>query len=286
MRPSGLLLSALILFLVCPMHAQQPNSGAAAPPPPTRNTEAVTMLNRAFAVIAGRGTPITDITLTGTARRIAGANQETGNAILKALATGESRIDLTFPSGDRSEVYANSDKGPIGVWSGPDGKQSHLALVNILVDSAWFAPALMLSKLARSAETVASAASAEAHDGAAVEHLTVSTRFPHAAAPAASFMQRHSQMEIYLDGSSLLPDTLDFDAHPDTDARRNIPVEIRYSDYRTVDGVSVPFRVEKYMNGGLMLDFIFQRAEVNTGLSPSSFSVPEPVLDAPAKSTR
>ncbi len=278
MRPSRLLVSALSLVVVAPAYAQLRRTDRAPAPLPARSTEAATLLHRAFASVAGGGTPIKDITLTGTARRIAGSDDETGTAVLKALATGESRIDLSFPSGQRREVHANSDKGPVGFWSGPDGAEHRLSLFNILVDSAWFSPALMISKLALSADTVASASTTENLDATAVEHVTVSRQFPQAPAPTAPLMQLHSQMEIYLDAASLRPHALGFNTHPDVDMRRNMPVEIRYSDYRVVEGVAMPFHVQKYINGSLILDLEFEKAELNVGLSTSSFNIPEQML--------
>jgi len=82
-------------------------------------------------------------------------------------------------------------------------------------------------------------------------------------------------MEIYLDASTSLPAAVSFNTHPDRDASRDIPVEITFSDYRLVNGVQIPFHVQKYFNGSLILDMQFERADLNTGLSPSSFSVPQ-----------
>src|SRR2546426_2271926 len=82
---------------------------SATKPPP--------VLQGALNALTG-GVAIADVTLAGTARRIAGSDNETGTATLKALATGESRMDLSFASGARSEVRALSDSGPVANWSG------------------------------------------------------------------------------------------------------------------------------------------------------------------------
>ncbi len=65
-----------------------------------------------------------------------------------------------------------------------------------------------------------------------------------------------------------------FNTHPDNDAGRDIPVEIRFSDYRVVNRVQTPFRVQKYVNNSLVLDFQFEAAALNTGLTASDLSVP------------
>jgi len=235
---------------------------------------ASSLVRQAVGALAAT-TSIADVTLTGTARRLAGSDDETGTVILGALATGEARADFTFPSGPRSEVYANSDKGPVGSWSGPDGLLKPIPLYNVLVDSAWFSPALMLGKLGGSPDAVVSDAGAETHNGLAVEHLRASRQFPKSPSQISALMQRHSQMEVYLDASTSLPTAISFNTHPDKDAFSDIPVEIQFSDYRLVNGVQTPFHVQKYFNRNLILDLQFERADLNTGLSPSSFNGPQ-----------
>jgi outer membrane lipoprotein-sorting protein len=62
-----------------------------------------------------------------------------------------------------------------------------------------------------------------------------------------------------------------FNVHPDNISTEDIPLVIRFSDYRVVDGAQIPFHVEKYMNNGLILDLHFQSAALNTGLPASTF---------------
>lgn len=87
-------------------------------------------------------------------------------------------------------------------------------------------------------------------------------------------MQRFSQVELFLAADSLLPTALTFKLHPDNDANLDLLVEIKFSDYRPVNGVMVPFRVQKYVNGGLVQDFFIDSAAVNTRPPDSEFSVP------------
>ena len=61
------------------------------------------MLQQSLAALQGN-TSLTDVTLSGTARRIAGSDDEFGTGIFKALAVGAARMDLTLSSGQRSEV--------------------------------------------------------------------------------------------------------------------------------------------------------------------------------------
>jgi hypothetical protein len=66
---------------------------------------------------------------------------------------------------------------------------------------------------------------------------------------------------------------MDFQTHPDNNLGQDIPVHIRYLDYRSVNGIQVPFRVQKFLNGTLSLDLQFDSASFNTGLTANSFVV-------------
>src|SRR6266481_8234655 len=81
----------------------------------TQAQQASVFLQSALAALAGAN-PVTDVTLSGTAHYIAGSDDETGTATLKAIA-GASRIDLNLSSGPRSEIYNSSGGSPAGTWS-------------------------------------------------------------------------------------------------------------------------------------------------------------------------
>jgi hypothetical protein len=71
----------------------------------TSSPQSTVLLQKSLAALTG-GRPLTDVTLSGAARRIAGSDDESGTVILKALEAGASRMDLTLPGGNRSEVLA------------------------------------------------------------------------------------------------------------------------------------------------------------------------------------
>jgi hypothetical protein len=79
-------------------------------------------------------------------------------------------------------------------------------------------------------------------------------------------------MEVYLDSSTSLPVSVSFNTHPGGDAGRDFPVEITFSDYQSVSGVILPFHVQ--LNGTLILDLQFQKADLNMGLTAGSFTIP------------
>jgi hypothetical protein len=218
-------------------------------------------------------TTVNDIVITGTARRIAGSDDETGTATLKALATGGSRVDLAFPSGTRAEVHANSGSGPVGQWTGTDGAAHALTQHNLLVSSSWFFSPFTLAGTISDTNSVISYVGHESFDGTPVEHISVSRQFASLPSDSSAMLQHLSQMEIYLDARTLLPTALTFNIHPDDNALLDIPVIIRYSDYRPVNSAQIAFHVQKFINNTLALDLQFQSANFNTGLSVTDFNL-------------
>src|SRR6266849_682569 len=110
MRFRLLFVLVLVACSFLPLAAQQS---------PSTSQQAVQYLQRALAALSA-STPLSDVTLSGSAHYIAGSDDETGTATLKAIV-GASRIDLNLSSGPRSEIQNVSGASPAGTWSGSDG---------------------------------------------------------------------------------------------------------------------------------------------------------------------
>lgn len=290
--PRPILLLLAVSILAIPLAAQQ----TASTSPATSDPQAVTLLQKSLVALTG-GASVTDATLTGTARRIAGSDDETGSATLEATSLGDSRVELSFASGNRIEIRNHSSlplagalppgippaaAEPVGEWVGPDGVGHAMAAHNVMTDSAWFFPALTLQRLLAASNYVLSYVGQETHNGAAVLHVAAVEQFPQLPTsastrspglPAAQLMQHLSQMDFYFDPASALPVALDFTEHPDTDALIDIAVEIRFLGYRAESGISVPIHIQEYFNNGLALDVAISNAAVNSGLPPSTFAI-------------
>jgi hypothetical protein len=269
MRSARFELLFSVLLLTIPVWARQNTTTSTSSP------QGAALLQQTLALLTGN-TSIADVTLTGTAQRIAGSDDETGTSVLKALATGEARMDFTFPSGQRSEVRTISNSIRAGTWTGPDGKLHPQTEHNLITDSAWFFPALTVGRLVSSQNFSVFLIGQETKDGVPVAHIMASQQFsvPDVPADIAALMQHLSQMDIFLDSSTQLPRALAFNQHPDNDAGLDIPVEIHFSDYRAVNGVQIPFHIQRFLNNSLILDIQLQSATLNSGLSASAFAIP------------
>jgi hypothetical protein len=246
---------------------------AASAPASTAGSQVLTLLQQSLATMTG-GIPVSDVSLSGTASRFVGPDQQAGNFILEAKGLEESKISLSLSGQSLAEVHNFSDGAPVGSSTGSDGKVHELAAHNCFSDAAWFFPPLSsLAAALAGGNTNAALIGPETVNGIAVLHVRIwqSVASPDAAAVKA--IAHLSAMDWYLNATSALPLAVRFTTHPPENASADLPVEIRFADYRPINGVLVPFHIQKLFNGGLMLDLTITSAAVNSGLSDADFTV-------------
>lgn len=234
--------------------------------------QAVALATNALSALSA-GHPISDVTLTGTGTRTAGSDVESGNVTLKALGPYQSRVDLVVSGGTLSDIFSlSASDAPQGFWIGKDGTAHPMAEHNTLAGAVWFFPALSILSQASNPNYAVSYLGQETRQGVSVQHLRFVLQSPSASAAGDQILAQLSATDVYLASSSLLPVALAFNTHPDNDALTDVPVEADFSDYQAVNGVQVPFHIQKFLNGVLLLDLAVQNVTVNSGLTDSAFA--------------
>jgi len=236
---------------------------------PPSNPQALAYAAQAIAAMTG-GQSISDVTLAGTATWNTSSSQ-TGTATLRALGTGESRMDLALTSGTRTEIR-DAQSGPqLGEWINPDSSSGQFASQNCWTDAVWFFP--VLGSLAAGPNVVLSYVGQETRNAETVQHIQSYIYDPNWPAGVIPTDQQMSTMDFYLDATTLLPSGILFNGHPDNSANTNLPIEIDFSDYQNIAGVVVPMHIQKYSQGNLFLDVELSGATFNTGLSLTLFAI-------------
>lgn len=214
-------------------------------------------------------TPATlvDVQLTGSASWHLGSDNDKGTITLKARPDGKSRIDLQLPSGTRSEVHVNDVRDPHTYFNdGSSWKES--AVHNSWPDANWFFP--MFSAAANGSERAFALSS--------IGTNKVRAQFTAAGqkASATKLIEVLSTTDFTLDPGSGLPVSMRWSTHPDDNFNVSVAVEVRYSDYRDVNGVKVPFHIQRFLNGSLQLDITISSVVFNPGVPASDF---KPVMN-------
>jgi hypothetical protein len=254
-------LAFCLFFIPFRAHSQQTTA---------QNPQAVALAMGAIAALTGT-TQVRDVTLTGIATRTAGSDIESGGVTLRALGTTEARTDLSLTSGALTEMRNSSNGSPQGFWIGIDGAVHFMASQNCLTDAAWFFPALTGLSQTSNPNLSITYVGQETKNGVSVQHLV----FVYSAAQTPGIIKPVTGLgstDVYLDSSSLLPVAFAFNLHPDSSAFINIGVEVDFSNYQAVNGVQIPFHIQKFMNGTLFLDVTIQSAILNSGLADAVFS--------------
>lgn len=240
-----------------------------------RDAQAVTIASRSLQALT-RGTSLTDVALQGTTTYTAGSNIETGTVTLLASGNLASRMNLSLTEGQRTEVR----NGAQGDWIGPDGVEHSMATHNCWPDADWFYPGLSFQALNSDSGLGMSYIGSETKNGLAVQHIRLFRVVPSGSGVPQANVLALSTEDLYLDASSYLPLFLDFSTHPDNAFNRDFSVEVAFSDYQQMSGVTVPVRIQKHLNGALVLDVTITSASVNSGLPSSDFAVIDTTGDA------
>jgi hypothetical protein len=240
--------------------------------PPISDPKAISLANQAITALTN-GTAVSDVTLIGDATWIAGSDKETGAVTLQAKGTGESRIDLTLNGGTRTEVRNDEAGFHQGQSVAPDGTLQAWAEHNCQVNASWFFPVLSVLVSTSDSSLIFTYIGLESWGNGSVQHIRAYRYLSGQKASVISFTESMSTEDIYLDSVSFLPVAFTFNVHPDGDASTNIPLEIDFSNYKTVNGVQIPFHVQRLISGGLALDIVVTSAVVNSGLSDVPFAI-------------
>lgn len=231
---------------------------------------AVAFAAQSIGTLTG-GAVLNDVTLTGTATWVVGGESQTGNATFMALGSAESRFDIGLPSGTRTEIRDASAGVVQGKWVAPDGSSGVFSSQNCYTDAVWFMP--VLGSLAGGPNVVLSYIGQEMWNGSSVQHIQSFLYLPSAPPTGGPSPGELSMMDFYLDSTTLLPVSVTFNMHPDDSVSNNVLVEVDFSNYQVINGMSVPMHIQKSMQGTLTLDFTVSSAAFNTGLLISNFTI-------------
>ncbi len=239
---------------------------------PAGDPLAVSLALKSVAALTG-GVSVSDVTLNATVISILGSDNETGTGTFQAKGTEESRVDLNLGGGTRTDVRSTANGMPVAAWSKNDSvTPTAYPQHNNWTDAVWFFPPLSSLTQTTNLSFSFSYIGLEQHGGMTVQHIHVFQTTPTAGKDLFT-AKRLSSMDFYLDPVSYLPLAISFNTHADNDLTIDIPVEIRFAKYQVVNGIQVPFHVQKMLNGGVVLDITVTSAALNSGLSDSSFTL-------------
>jgi hypothetical protein len=226
---------------------------------------ATTVLEQLSAVFSG-GKVVQQIQLSGNAIWHAGSMEDSGSVTLTASANGSSQMQLALATtGQKTESQIGSGLNATCQWSGNDGVSHAVHSVSCGRLVPWFLPALSLqpSLLPSSLGVVDLGMGTVGASANTYRHLRSQLILNGTSDAFTADAIQISKTDIGLNPASLLPAVLAYSVRPDNGAPVAIAIEVRYSDYRAVSGVQIPFIIQRYVNGSLQLEVHVSSAEIN-----------------------
>lgn len=207
------------------------------------------------------------VQLSGEATWHAGSLEDAGAVSLTASDSGSAQMQLNLATtGQVTEIQTGVGSRARCQWSGADGVPHNLGPGNCWRPALWFLPALSLQPSVLSADQslidlgegpVGSGGSKYRHlQGQIIPAATTTS------SKALSQLIARTTSDIGIDPASYLPAVLMYSVHPNNGAPVSIAIEVHYSDYRIVNGVRIPFHIQRYVNGALQLDIRVSSATI------------------------
>ena len=177
-----------------------------------------------------------------------------------------SQLQLSLSSsGTRTETQSGQGTDLACTWSGEDGIVHAIDPGNCWRPVIWFLPPLSLqpSLLPSYLGALDLGSGTVGFTTTSYRHLQGELVLPDLLGSLTSDIMQRSTADLGLDPASLLPAVLAYSIRPDNDAPIPIAIEIHYSNYRAINGVQIPFTIQRYINGSLQLEIDVTTAQVN-----------------------
>jgi hypothetical protein len=216
--------------------------------------------------VFSNGQVVQSVQLNGNASWYAGSLEDSGTVTLTAATTGSSQMQLQLASiGQRTESQTGTGSNAACQWASANGVANEVSLGNCWRPDLWFLPALSLQPtlLPSSLTAVDLGVGPVGFSGNSYRHLQSQLVFSNLASQLSSNLAQQSTTDLGLDPTTLLPAVLAYTVHPDNGAQAQIGIEIHYSNYQAVNGVQIPFHIQRYVNGSLQLDIVLSSAQIN-----------------------
>jgi hypothetical protein len=239
------------------LQAQQP-----APSPPTRDAQAMSIVNKAISALAQ--TLPSDTSATGAVTIVAGSKTEQGTIKVLTRSFDQTSEEVDTPDGTQIVIFSQV------LASKSDG--TTVQPLNMELAATSECPEFPLSLLMWSlsfSDTSVQYVNTDNVSGSPAVHVRLWNTFY--SIPRLQRLSQFSIKDFWFDPVSGLPVKLSYTRYP---AGGNVPgilVEVDFADYQNVQGLLYPHLIKKSLNGTPWMTITIENVNVNTGLSDQNF---------------
>jgi hypothetical protein len=240
------------------------SAAATAQETPLQQPNATALISQMSSAFSGSQV-IHQITLSGNATWHAGSLVDSGPATLTASSDGQFHVTLQLSGGQKLEGRTGTGTTAACSYSGADGVAHNVDLANCWKPAVWFLPAISLPMSLLSNSLIASdlGQGAIGSGTGTYRHLQARLQLSGLSPQTLAHVTQQSVTDMGLDTSTMLPVLLAYRVYPDNGLQVVIAIEVHYSDYRDVNGVKIPFLIQRYINNSLQLEIAVESVSVN-----------------------
>jgi hypothetical protein len=231
--------------------------------PRSVDTQAVSIITQALsaAVAQSPTSSVQDSVAQGT---IAFVNGKSATLKIESKGFKEVRQDITFSdhqisyvmNGGHGYSVRNGNKTDLPLWVTQYHYPEHIPLISQMGD---FSSLLMNIKYV----------GLETLNGASVHHIRMNLS-PADSTPA-DIAALTSEYHIFVDANTfMVVKSQSYVFSPETLDNYSV-LEMYYSDYRSINGILVPFQISRFISGSKDCDISFSNVSLNVGLSDADF---------------
>lgn len=187
---------------------------------------------------------------------------------IKTKGSDRVRVELLKSDGTNVRVL---NSGTAVLWQS-NGKRRDLIANNTIAERVTHIPAVSL--LTEHSNSNVAVALEKKTDGTSPTDSAVALRLHSDDPTQEAVFAKFSKVTFHIDSSTGLVSRLEYTNYAENgDDETTSQVEIVYSDYRSVNGVAVPFRQLTYIDGQLAQELTLDSVRFNVGISESEFSL-------------
>jgi hypothetical protein len=268
-----------LVLVVIPAWSKQPHPPQQAqqvttPLPALQDPQAVSVLNQTLSVAGGAAAikAVTDYTATGNITY--NWNPEVqGSVTVRGLGLDQIRVDANLPRGLHSWVISEgqttikSEDGTVRQYPPPYPVPSSdvTPYQSPMFPGGLVLPHTQLAIILNNPRFNISYKGVVQVDGHAVHDIQAQLVLP--GQTQSSSMDEYHTTDFFIDTSTIQLVMIQ------DNVPKHVVHQIRYSGYKAVSGVLVPFSISEEMGGQITWEILLDQASFNTGLQDTAFSV-------------
>ncbi len=234
---------------------------------PVRDPQAVAVLRATLATMGGPGAAvIQDTVVQATVTPPANLGGSPGTLTITTKGAGMIRTDGSGGGKTASTIFNNgretrsTERG----WVTAHAANANHKRIDHL-------PALMIFYEIARAEISATYVGEETLEGRFVHHISI-TRISNTGNPSIDeTATRNSQLDVFVDAQTNMVAKISYRHVAENDWRQSLSMEIYYDDYRTVNGIAVPFHQRHFYAGHPIGEMQVTSVAVNQGAPDTLF---------------